>query len=79
MQQLSSNNYETVDILLRGEDKIFEMPVDTGLRLMNYLTTDAPRSHVMLTDIRGRVVVVRVNDIMKIEPIIKHKRLEDYT
>ena len=65
MQQLGSND-RTVKVTLR--DEVIEMPEDTGLRLMAYLTSDNTSSHVMITDIHGEQVVLNKNDIRKVSP-----------
>lgn len=63
MQLLGSND-RTVKVTLR--DEVIEMPEDTGLRLMAYLTSDNASSHVMITDIHGEQVVLNKNDIRKV-------------
>lgn len=66
MQQLASNQYETVTVTTR--DETIKMPADSGLRLMKYLTSDNPSSHVMITTVNGEQVVVNKNDIRKVSP-----------
>lgn len=65
MQLLGSND-RTVKVTLR--DEVIEMPEDTGLRLMTYLTSENSSSHVMITDIHGVQVVLNKNDIRKVSP-----------
>ena len=77
MQQLASNNYETVNVQLR--DKTIIMPADKGYMLMEYLTSDNTSSHVMITDITGVQTVVNKNDIREVSPVIKSKTMQTPT
>lgn len=67
MQLLDSNNYQSVTVEFR--DETVTMPVDTGLKLMEYLTSDNAASHVMLTDTEGVQVVVNKHDIRRVSPV----------
>lgn len=74
MQQLGSNNYETVNVHLKDETIV--MPADNGYQLMQYLTRENTGSHVMITDTSGVQVVLNKNDIRKISPVIKSKSMK---
>lgn len=74
MHQLNSNNYETILVITR--DETITMPADKGTKLMQYLTSDNPSSHVMVTDIQGVQVVLNKNDIRKITPKTKSPQLK---
>lgn len=63
MQRLGSNG-NTVKVTLR--DEVIEMPEESGLRLMAYLTSDNTSSHVMITSIHGDKTVINKNDIRKV-------------
>lgn len=64
--QLLGSNGNTVKVTLR--DEVIEMPEESGLRLMTYLTSDNTSSHVMITSINGDKTVINKNDIRKVSP-----------
>lgn len=77
MQALNSKNYGYVVVTLR-DSTVITMNASSGLRLMQYLTTDKDSSHVQITDDKGAPTVVKITDILRVEPVEKMKELTDY-
>lgn len=77
MQSLSFRNYDQVYVYVRGMDTPIAMPGATGMKLMEFLTTDtAGTSHVMLTDTEGLQTVVNRREILRVEP--REKNIKVY-
>lgn len=78
MQQLNSSNYTAVYVTLRSQDELIKMDATNGTKLMEYLVAENKSTHVGLTDVDGGKVVVRVTDIVKVEPSKSLKELSNY-
>lgn len=78
MQQLNSKNYESVSVVLRGQDSAIMMKPNNGVELMDYLVGDTTSSHVGITDHEGNRIVVRTTDILRVEPVVKLPDIKDY-
>ena len=78
MQLLASKTYSAVDVWIRGEKDPFRMPVDTGLKLMDALTSGNAGTHIQLTDQDGHVVVKLKTEIVTVSPQQKIPDVKDY-
>lgn len=74
MLSLDSKHYEKVLVVFKDETVV--LPPDSGVRLMQYLTSDNVSSHVMLTDTSGVQIVVNKHDIKKITPVVRAGELD---
>lgn len=77
MLELNSKNYNAVSVTLRGQENPLNLSVQKGLALMDYLANENKSSHVKLTDSDGSVVLVKTVDILRVEPMMKMKNVED--
>lgn len=75
--RLNSKNYDFVSVEIRGEAEPIKMPLDNGLKLMNFLT-ESNANHVQITDTDGEIVVVRTTDIIRALPVKKSGDVSEY-
>ncbi len=74
---LAAKNYSCVLVSLRDEDLPIKMTVLSGLKLMDYLTSGKAASHVQITS-DGEVMVVKITDIRRVEPVQKLADVSEY-
>lgn len=65
-------------VTVRDYDLPIKLDVNTGMKLMDYLTTKQAGTHVQLTTEDGTPVVVKTTDIYKVEPVHKPKDVSQY-
>lgn len=76
MLSLNSNNYQSVQVFIRGLDDPIILPAKTGTALMEFLTNPTPNTtHVKLNS-EGNTIVVRIHDISRVEPLYDMPELE---
>ena len=70
MLKLQSSNYISVQLKLKGEE-VVNMPVASGLALMEYLTKDSSARHVQITMANGDIKLVNKFEIQSVTPTAK--------